>query len=394
MEELSLNTKLKKILITGTRAPCALEIARHFHFSGHEVISAESLRYPLCRSSRCVKQSIFVPPPRQDQQGYIKALAQIIKNHKIDLLIPTCEEIYTIAKFQDQLKCLCDVFCDDFDKLIRLHDKWRFIEWAKDLSLKTPVTWKLESKQDLETLILSNLPFDIILKPVFSRFALEIHRIYKSNPQLPEIAISKKRPWVAQQLLEGAAFCTYSVVREGRIMAHANYPVKIRAGQGACVYFEHSDQKQIQDWVEEFVDKIKFSGQIAFDFIQDSTGIFYPIECNPRATSGVHLFEPDQCFERVFLPECHQRIIPKLSTKKMVGLAMLFFGVPTLRKFHCLKKWFYSFFMAKDVLFNWKDLGPFFYQFITFFNIWKIAKCTSKSLLEASTHDIEWNGES
>lgn len=32
------------------------------------------------------------------------------------------------------------------------------------------------------------------------------------------------------------------------------------------------------------------SGMFGFDFIEEANGTTYVIECNPRATSGIHLF--------------------------------------------------------------------------------------------------------
>lgn len=355
----------KNILITGTRAPSSLEIARHFHAAGHRVVSAESLKYPLCKSSRSVSRSFQVQPPRQDPEGYIEGLEKIIREEKIDLLIPTCEEIYTIAKNRENLSC--EVFCDTFEKLMELHDKWSFIEKAKSLGLAVPRTWRLESNEVL------NFPLEVVLKPVFSRFGTQVHYL-NSHEKLPSLEITKQFPWVAQERLRGPAYCTYSIVREGKIQAHAAYPVKICAGQGACIYFEAVEQKEIFTWIETFVDKIKFTGQIAFDFIQDASGTFYPIECNPRTTSGVHLFTH---LDKAMLQFNEKVEEPKKGTKKMLLLAMLGYG---------RMKW------AKDVLFDLRDPWPFFTQFATFFNIAWIARKTGKSLLEASTHDIEWNG--
>lgn len=39
-------------LITGARAPVALELARNFYSHGHRVILADSLTYPLARNLR------------------------------------------------------------------------------------------------------------------------------------------------------------------------------------------------------------------------------------------------------------------------------------------------------------------------------------------------------
>lgn len=381
-----MNTNKKRILISGTRAPAALDLARHFYFAGHEVMSVESLNYPLCKTSKCITKTFFVPSPKHEPSNYRDQLLEIIKREKIDLFIPTCEEIYTIAKYKEVFSPFCEVFCDDFEKLIRLHDKWQFMECIKDHQLASPKTWKLESRDALAEFIKEDLPFDVILKPVFSRFSSDIYRLNKNDKHIPNLDISSTRPWIAQQFLCGPAYCCYAIVQKGEIHAYSSYPVNLTANGGACIYFESVQNTQMEHWVKEFVKKINFTGQIAFDFIEDIEGHCLPIECNPRATSGVHLFNTGEGLEKAFLCQLSSPLNPRPSTKKMVALAMLMFG-----KLKSVSSWI-QFFNTHDVLFDKRDLKPFFFQFVTFFQIWRIAKKTNKSLLAASTHDIEWNG--
>src|SRR5512140_1701805 len=93
------------VLLTGGRAPATLELARLFHRSGHRVFVAESLRGHLSAPSRAVNGNFVVPPPRQDTEGFIKALRGIIAAQHIDLLIPTCEEIFYVSKGLHELPC-------------------------------------------------------------------------------------------------------------------------------------------------------------------------------------------------------------------------------------------------------------------------------------------------
>lgn len=56
-------TEPRNILITGGRAPVALELARLFKAAGHRVYAAESAKYHLCRVSSAVEASFRVPSP-------------------------------------------------------------------------------------------------------------------------------------------------------------------------------------------------------------------------------------------------------------------------------------------------------------------------------------------
>lgn len=56
---------------------------------------AESLPAHLCRVSRAVARSYLVPPPRQQEKEYIEELCRIAEREKADLLVPTCEEVFS-----------------------------------------------------------------------------------------------------------------------------------------------------------------------------------------------------------------------------------------------------------------------------------------------------------
>ena len=135
------------ILLTGGRAPAALELARAFHRAGHTVFMAESLRGHLSQPSNAIKANFVVPAPRQDGDAFIVALKKIIEENKIDLLIPTCEEIFHIAMRRDELPCT--VFAEPINKLDQLHNKWEFISTAVDYGLSIPETTLVKTMDDL-----------------------------------------------------------------------------------------------------------------------------------------------------------------------------------------------------------------------------------------------------
>ena len=89
------------ILLTGGRAPAALELARAIHKAGHTVFMAESLRGHLSQPSNTIAKNFYVPPPRQQTSAFINALKTIIIENRISLLIPTGEEQFYVAMGSD-----------------------------------------------------------------------------------------------------------------------------------------------------------------------------------------------------------------------------------------------------------------------------------------------------
>ncbi len=136
---------MKRVLLTGGRAAAALELARLFRGAGWRVVVAESLRWNPSRWSRAVARSYVVPWPNRDPDAYIDALLRVVRRERIDLLIPTCEEIFYVAKGRDRLAPHCRVFTENIETLRRLHSKWLFVQTALGHGLPVPPTTLLTS---------------------------------------------------------------------------------------------------------------------------------------------------------------------------------------------------------------------------------------------------------
>jgi len=380
---------MANILLTGGRAPVALELARVFHRAGHTVFMAESLRGHLSQPSAVVKANFLVPAPRQEGNAFILALKKIIGENKIDLLIPICEEIFHIAMRRDELPCT--VFAEPIQKLNGLHNKWEFIVNAAGCGLSVPETMLIKSTENLLNAYANWR--EIVLKPVYSRFASRTLIL----PQLREVSSTltfhSNAAWIAQGYIKGTDICTYTICHNGRMTAHTAYPSTFTAGRGATIVFQPIDHPAIFNWVRTFVARNHFTGQIAFDFIQTPDGQIFPLECNPRATSGAHLLASHPRFVEAFINPLMDCITPIDNSSHMLSTAMLAYGLPTAIADGTLGAWLQTFLHSDDVIWDSKDPLPFLLQFRSLLSYLKLAREKGISPLEASTFDIEWNGE-
>lgn len=398
----------QNILITGGRAPVALELARLFKAAGHRVFVAESAEYHLCRVSSAVEASFLVPSPRHQPQAYIQRLAGLTEELNINCLIPTCEEIFYIAAGLEHITG-CRVLAPCREILARLHHKGEFIDWVRSLGFAVPETTLISSAAEWHRTqeIAAAEGKQQVYKPAFSRFASKVilpgngddagSRSQKQRQIPPPSGISAAAPWVAQQYIKGKAVCTYSIVHEGSVVAHAAYDSRYRTGRsGASVYFEHLDHPAAQEWVQRFAGVIGFSGQIGFDFIESEDGILYPIECNPRATSGIHLFTPEEGLTEALLNpgmlvQTGEVLIPRSGRRAMLTLPMLGCGLKPGRG--GWSNWRRALRGAEDVICRKDDQRPFREQFRVVYAAQKTAWRHRISITEALTEDIEWNGE-
>jgi hypothetical protein len=86
-----------------------------------------------------------------------------------------------------------------------------------------------------------------------------------------------------------------------------------------------SDHPATLNWVQSFVSRTQFSGQIAFDFIESAEGQVWAIECNPRTTSGIHLFADMPGITSAFTDPSVPLQTPISDSPKLITAAMLLY---------------------------------------------------------------------
>lgn len=383
----------KKILLTGGRTAFTLDLARRFKQFGHEIYVAESVKYHLCRHSVAVKKSFLVPSPAQHKHEYINALASLIQTHNIDLLIPTFEETFYISSELSKLKQLTNIFVDNIEKLDLLHNKFKFNVMIKDTMISTPDTMLITSIHEYNEFVKDKkITYPHVLKPAYSRGSFQIKFIFE--PEEIKLDISEKKPWVAQAFISGEQICTYSICHKGDVLANVFYQNNYSAGEkGIGICFKRIENPVLLEWITQFVKSIKYTGQIAFDIIKTEDGSLWPIECNPRCTSGIHLFPKEQNLPNAFIlgDKMNNHLTMKFSP--IVTLAMLVYAAPHLKSLKKCMSWFKCLLKGKDVVFRWSDPLPFFTQFLLLINFFNISQKKKLSLIKATTHDIEWNGD-
>ncbi len=392
---------MKRILITGARAPVAIDLSRRFHAAGHKVILCDSIRFPIGRFTDQKHSFRRVPSPRHNTTGFIHELNQIIDQQQIDLLIPTSEEAFYISAHREQLQCKSLI--ESLPLLDSLHNKFTFSRNFENEFASTPRTDLISTPSQLHMFAPQSEQF--VFKPAYSRFAASA-LVGPSARKLSSLHFNPGQEWVAQEKIEGEEICSFSLANKGRLLAHASYAAPYRAGRGGGIFFQPREHYGILNYVESFLRQTNFSGQIGFDFIVDSEDHPWVIECNPRATSGIHLFATDNNLCEAYLsvldpptaPDDPRRdeyadFIPMQSDVQMIGAVMPFWG--GLQAIMQLKpgKFIRDFRSANDALTTKDDRKPLFYLPLTMAELGFNAIQKLHSLQAASTEDMEWNGE-
>jgi predicted ATP-grasp superfamily ATP-dependent carboligase len=373
-----------------------MELARLFARQGHEVYLAESTRFPLTRFSNSVTRYIRVPPARFNPREYVNALSNIITKERIDVCIPNLEEIFYIARSMDRIPSSCLVWTDSFEKLDILHNKWTFIQNIKALGFQTPKTQHAASRQMLISR-LAGFSFEkAVVKPAYSRFASQTF-LWNRGDRLPRsIQPTEAQPWIVQEFIDGHHLCTFSLTQKDKLLAHSIYPSQQHLGIGSSTVFENINNDNVTKWVERFISKMNFTGQIGFDFIETPSGILYPIECNPRTTSGIHLFnKTPELVAAFFGDKKNDIVIPKGTEIRAAKFWLAVKLVRSIFAFEPIREWektWRHLHRTSDVFYEKGDLWPVVGHLIGIAEILYQSGRLGISPREIATRDCDYNG--
>lgn len=376
------------VLILGGRAPVALDHARRFAMRGWRVHVADSIPCRLSGWSRSVTATHALRSPRRDPDGFAADLDAIAASHRIDLLLPTCEEAFHLSHVRGRLPKELQVAVDDFDKLRALHSKWEFLGLARRHGMDVPDSARVHSLDEARAWAGGR---GLVMKPEFSRFGVHV-RLHPRGLPAAAPPLPVQGPWVAQAYLDGRELCSYGIAHGGELLAHAVYHPGWRLRRSSSYYFAGEDHPRLRDAVAALVRGIHYSGQISFDWILGEDGRYRVLECNPRATSGLHLFTPDEDLPAALRGEGPLRE-PAPGSARMIAALMRTAGWWTAVRQGRLETWRRDWHRARDVIALPGDRLPAIGSIGDLGSYARLALGQRCNLREAATRDIEWDGE-
>ena len=351
----------RTIMVSGGKMTKALQLARSFHAAGHRVILIESRKYRFTghRFSRAVDRFYTVPGPQSP--GYADALAAIVRDEGVDVYVPVCSPAasYYDALAKPRLEPYCEVLHGDADMVALLDDKYEFATLAASLGLPVPDSHRVTDPVQVADFdfgaasppyILKSIPYDPVhrldLTPLPRPSRAETEAFARSKP------ISAATPWIMQGLVRGREYCAHATVRDGQVQVYC--ACESSAFQ---VNYEMVDKPEIEAWVRGFVEPLKLTGQVSFDFIQAGDGRVYAIECNPRAHSAITMFYDHPGLARAYLEDDVPVIEPAPGSRPTYWIYHEVWRLITepgqrLSRLRVILR-------GKDAIFDWADPLPF-----------------------------------
>ena len=364
-------------------------MARSFATAGFEVHVADCAANRMARWSRASAKAHRYPSPRADAAGFARTVATMVEAVDPLIIVPACEEVFHLAA---QRGLVDKLLAPSPAILRRLHSKSMFAADCMAAGLPAPATSRVTSPAELEPFIADAA--NRVFKPEYSRFGT--HALVAPTANIVrKLAPSPAAPWTVQSYIRGAEVSFYAASIDSRLVAFSAYRSTWRFRGGAGYAFEPLDtalSNRLQRIAETLAEKLVPRGQFACDIIVDGAGDPWLIECNPRATSGVHLFGRSPDLALALLGRRDRSALGN-ATFHHVGPAMWCYGLAEALRTKRLREWRTQRKKGSDVIGAPRDWAPAFGALVDTVAFGAQALASGRGLAEIMTADIEWNGE-
>ena len=371
------------VLLTLGRLPKALEVARALRSAGCRVIVAEPFRRHLTGASRAVARSVVVTSPVQDREAYLGELAALAVAEGASLILPVSEEILHASLLRGRLPAGVRLAAMPHEALLALHDKLSFAAVCRAAGVAVPETFALGDPRAVELARRART----VVKPLFSCSGRGV-RFLAEGAVLPPA----DEPALVQEFCAGRLLSTFTLARSGLPRITVTYRGAVMQGTVAVCFERIDTPPAVEAWVGAMVRHTGFDGFISFDLVEDAQGAIRGIECNPRATSGIHFVEPADLATALLDPQADgplrfkgnrlmQQFYPCLTETQRT----MFGAGPFRENLRCL-------FAASDVTWSASDPWPLLSQPWTSWPIIELAMRRRCTFGEVAMLDLAWSG--
>ncbi|CTQ71933.1 ATP-grasp domain-containing protein [Roseibium alexandrii] len=376
-------TTPKTVLLTLGRLPKSLELARALKGAGCRVLVADPFAWHLSRPSNAVDKCYQTPPPAKQQSEYLDALLTIIKAENVDLVVPVSEEALHVSLLAPRLPERTQIFTNPHGVLWDLNDKYLFNRLAQSAGLPAPET-HLANDPEAARLVQTT---PCVFKP---RIGCSGQKMQMLTPDAVPEGLLSDADAIVQKRVFGRELSTLTLCQDGKILAHVTYEGLVFSGTVAVCFQRVEDAPQVAQWVADFVAANRYSYFLAFDFIVDQDGTPWPLECNPRLTSGIHFMEHGDLAAAVCDPDNAPPVRLKAKKRFQEGHTTLLQVYGSVLKPKQMARRAGAMVTSRDVLWSGSDPLPFP---VMTFSSWPVLKQVlfgGKTFGEAATLDIAW----
>lgn len=292
---------MKRVLVLDANQRSALAVTRSLGVKGIPVITAEESSSALAGASRFSQLFLEYPSPRQSPDQFVDVLSELVKQHRIDILMPMTELTTELLLSNKNAFHGATIPSSDLQTVDSLANKYALMKMAEVLGVPVPTTWYADDPDSLPVR-LEEFNYPLVLKPgkswlrhqkQWGRAAVRIARDSSSaRTILNNEAAFRAHPFILQEFVCGHGAGVFALYDHGKplaFFAHNRLREKPPSG-GVSVLSESTAVDPILlSHARSLLDKANWHGIAMVEFKVAPDGTPYLMEINTRFWGSLQL---------------------------------------------------------------------------------------------------------
>jgi hypothetical protein len=275
-----------KILLTEGSSTSARQTLYALGRLGHTVDVCDPQRLCLARFSRFVRRLYRCPPFTADPSGYLDFLDERIRREGYDVLLPTHDQVYLLARFPERFCGRVGVALPPFQSIAQMQSKAQFTQLLDSLGLPQPRTAIVEGIANLKAACDS---FPCYVKLAYSTAGRGVWRV-EAREELPRIRAAlesldeqDRGQIVVQEAVPGVFHVAQAVFEHGQLLAAGSYRARAAGVGGSAHARESVSQPVVYEHLALIGRRLNWHGAMHIEYLCDpATDSPTYIEANPR----------------------------------------------------------------------------------------------------------------
>lgn len=215
-------------LVTDGEQRAALAVVRSLGPSAFRVLVAASRRHTIAGASRFAHRRFLVPPALDDPEGFVGAIADVVRNEGVDLLMPISDAALLAVLGAGPRFSPANVPFASLEQFRRISDKAALLEKARAIGIAVPDQVVLASPSGNAESAFAALRYPVVVKPARSvaehgdsRFKLGVSHAANRDELIRRIAEYPAGgfPLLLQQRIVGPGIGVFLLMWDGRVVA-------------------------------------------------------------------------------------------------------------------------------------------------------------------------------
>lgn len=292
---------MKRVLVLDASQRSALAVTRSLGKHGVPVFTAEETAGALAGCSRYSQQFFSYPSPRLHPQHFIDVLARLVKEQRIDILLPMTELTSTLLLTNQDAFSGTVLPFPDLKQVDSLANKCELMRTAESLGIPVPMTFYVDNPAQRPEFP-GTFPFPAVLKPGKSWLQLQdqwrraavqfppttqdAYTIIESDPAF------RVHPYMLQEQVAGQGQGVFALYDRGKplaFFAHRRLREKPPSGGVSVLSESIAVDPVLEQYARDLLDKANWHGIAMVEFKVDTDGTAYLMEINTRFWGSLQL---------------------------------------------------------------------------------------------------------